>query len=544
MPIRFMFIFAMIVFAASGEAWAGDLDVLRTLPVLQDGRIKPFDTAARETLRAVSNCDSIDGKDAVDLIFDWTARPWDWEGQSVIYVGSAQLHDALHVPRSQPRLSPAALREAMQSSTELVGSDADELRERLATYDLAASGHLFLMAPGNSPTADWIDLLDADAELSHPWRAALGAQAAHDPASAEAALSTLRDRLWSAKGGDGGHAAFSPAKLQREVFYNRIQPFKIAAWAYGIALLLLGLSLMFRPKPFVMTGILALSIAVFINAGGFIARCTITGWAPVTNFFETVLWVGMISGGISVLMSARLIRRSSRQLPTAAACGALIGLIAAIVGANLPSEYGSSFRALPLALRTNFWLTLHVLTIVSSYGALAISMVAGNVLLAQASRGDATKGGIDSTARLVDRAVQIGLTLAIAGTLLGALWADMAWGRFWGWDPKEVWALIIILAYLALLHLRIRHRLDDIEMAAGATVCFATVLMSWYGVNFVLAAGMHSYGFEHGVVGNYLVGGYVIAQSVFTGWALARHRRRNGAAGVPRISAIIEDAVR
>ena len=219
-------------------------------------------------------------------------------------------------------------------------------------------------------------------------------------------------------------------------------------------------------------------------------------------------------------------RRFPRQPPTAAACGALIGLVAAIIGAGLPADYGSSFRSLPLALRTNFWLTLHVLTIVSSYGALAISMVAGNMLLAQASLRNVKQSAIDSAAHLVDRSVQIGLTLAIAGTLLGALWADMAWGRFWGWDPKEVWALIIILAYLALLHLRISHRLDDIEMAAGATACFATVLMSWYGVNFVLAAGMHSYGFERGAAGTYAVAGYLILQLAFTAFAFARHRRQ------------------
>jgi ABC-type transport system involved in cytochrome c biogenesis permease subunit len=518
--------FAFAICAATTCAWADDLAVLRSLPVLQDGRIKPFDTAAREVAQSVCDRESIEGLDATELIFDWMARPWDWEGKPLIYIGSPEFHDALHVPRSEVRLSPAALHENMESLNKLSGRDADELRERLATFDLVTSDHLFLMVPGSTATADWVALPDANAEVSLPWRAALHAWAANDPATTKEALAALRDRLWISSGGEAGHPAYDRAKLDREVLYNRIQPFEIAAWAYGIALLILCASFRFRAGVLPVAGIGLLAIAVLINAGGFAARCLITGWAPVTNFFETLLWVAAVSAAISLLLWVRGMWRRSRQPPTAAACGALIGLVAAIIGAGLPADYGSSFRSLPLALRTNYWLTLHVLTIVSSYGALAISMVAGNVLLAQSWMDNVKQTAIENTAHLVDRSVQIGLTLAIAGTLLGALWADMAWGRFWGWDPKEVWALIIILAYLALLHLRISHRLDDIEMAAGATACFATVLMSWYGVNFVLAAGMHSYGFERGAAGTYAVAGYLILQLVFTALVFARHRRQ------------------
>jgi ABC-type transport system involved in cytochrome c biogenesis permease subunit len=526
MRLSFTIIFALALCGTSASLRADDLAVLRALPVLHDGRIKPFDTAAREVVQSVCHCESMDGHDAVELVFDWMARPWDWESKQVIYIGSPQLHDTLGVQRSQSRVSPAALHENSESLNKLTGGEADALRERLATFDLAASDHLFLMAPGATPTADWIALPDADAELLMPWRAALHAWAANDRPATQAALSALGDRLWKSSGGQAGHPAYDRRKLDREVLYNRVQPFEIAAWGYGIALLVLCASFRFQFRIVSAVGVGLLAIAVLINAGGFIARCLITGWAPVTNFFETVLWVAAVSATISLLLSVRAMWRSPRLPPTAAACGALIGLIAAIIGAGLPADYGSSFRSLPLALRTNFWLTLHVLTIVSSYGALAISMVAGNVLLAQASLRNVKQTAIDSTAHLVDRSVRIGLTLAIAGTLLGALWADMAWGRFWGWDPKEVWALIIILAYLALLHLRISHRLDDIEMAAGATVCFATVLMSWYGVNFILAAGMHSYGFEHGVAGTYAVVGYLILQIAFAAFALAGHKRR------------------
>src|SRR3984957_15734332 len=127
------------------------------------------------------------------------------------------------------------------------------------------------------------------------------------------------------------------------------------------------------------------------------------------------------------------------------------------------------------------------------------------------------------------RAVQIGVLRVAAGTILGGLWADVSWGRFWGWDPKEVWALIVLLTYLALLHGRFAGWIGQFGLAAGAVICFTTVLMSWYGVNFVLGTGLHSYGFGTG--GQGYVGAFVLAQWVFVGIIRFLYRRRAAFAG-------------
>jgi hypothetical protein len=96
------------------------------------------------------------------------------------------------------------------------------------------------------------------------------------------------------------------------------------------------------------------------------------------------------------------------------------------------------------------------------------------------------------------RAMQVGVLLVAIGTILGGVWADSSWGRFWGWDPKEVWALITLLVYLVPLHGRFAGWVTPFGLVVSSVVCFGSVLMAWYGVNVVLGVGLHSYGFSEG----------------------------------------------
>jgi ABC-type transport system involved in cytochrome c biogenesis permease subunit len=94
--------------------------------------------------------------------------------------------------------------------------------------------------------------------------------------------------------------------------------------------------------------------------------------------------------------------------------------------------------------------------------------------------------------------MQVGVLLIAAGTILGGVWADYSWGRFWGWDPKEVWALITLLVYLIPLHGRFAGWVNTFWLVFASVFCFLSVVMAWYGVNFVLGVGLHSYGFVEG----------------------------------------------
>jgi len=122
------------------------------------------------------------------------------------------------------------------------------------------------------------------------------------------------------------------------------------------------------------------------------------------------------------------------------------------------------------------------------------------------------------------KTLQVGVLLLATGTILGGVWANYSWGRFWDWDPKETWALTALLGYLFLLHGRISGLWGGFGLAVGSIIAFMSVLMAWYGVNFVLGAGLHSYGFGTG--GFPLVAVFVGLELLFL---LAAFLRRGGA---------------
>ena len=121
------------------------------------------------------------------------------------------------------------------------------------------------------------------------------------------------------------------------------------------------------------------------------------------------------------------------------------------------------------------------------------------------------------------RCLQIGVLLLAAGVILGGVWANYSWGRFWDWDPKETWALIALLSYIILLHGRLGGWWGGYGLAVGSVACFLTILMAWYGVNFVLGKGLHSYGFGNG--GQLYVGLFALLEAGWVAWALLRRPR-------------------
>ena len=157
-------------------------------------------------------------------------------------------------------------------------------------------------------------------------------------------------------------------------------------------------------------------------------------------------------------------------------------------------------------------------------------MLIGNASLVQAIF---KKGSAEQTKRLAHlayRAMQLGVFLLTTGIILGGWWADYSWGRFWGWDPKETWALIADLGYLAILHARFVGWLGPAGLLAAAPLSYLLVVMAWYGVNFILASGLHSYGFSSG--GATMVAVFVGLQLVlFAAGMLARMGQAKRLAG-------------
>jgi len=188
-----------------------------------------------------------------------------------------------------------------------------------------------------------------------------------------------------------------------------------------------------------------------------------------------------------------------------AVVGATVAFLASILAYYSPIFHGD-IRPLMPVLRNNFWLTLHVLSITASYGAGALAWGLGNISLGYYLFGryrDPAVAGVlrrlpaeacATLAGFIYKSIQVAVLLLAAGTILGALWADVSWGRFWSWDPKEVWALISLLAFMVILHGRYVRWFGDFGMAVASVLGATAIVWAWYGVNYLMPGGLHTYG--------------------------------------------------
>jgi cytochrome c-type biogenesis protein CcsB len=246
-------------------------------------------------------------------------------------------------------------------------------------------------------------------------------------------------------------------------------------------------------------------------------RCIIAGRPPVTNMFESVVWVsfGIMAFAFIFLIRYRALTYLLAALPVSLTCLLLVQ--------QLPVAMPASIDPLVPVLRSNYWLTIHVLTITLSYAAFGLAMGFGHIVLFRFIR-NPLNASEDATLHFwLYRIIQLGVILLATGTILGGVWANYSWGRFWGWDPKETWALIALLCYIFVLHGRVVGWWNQFGLALASVVCFCAVVMTWYGVNFVLGKGLHSYGF--GIGGEKYVAGLVGVDLCYVALAAVRYRQ-------------------
>jgi cytochrome c-type biogenesis protein CcsB len=259
----------------------------------------------------------------------------------------------------------------------------------------------------------------------------------------------------------------------------------------------------------------------FITAGfichsiGFGTRWLIADRAPVSNMYESLVFMGW--GAIAVGLIPEFFYRK-RFLALAAG---LMGFICLAFSENLPID--PAINPLVPVLAHTYWLSVHVMTVMLSYSAFAVAMALGHVMLLvelvfQRQRVDV----LTSLSKLLYKTLQVGILFLAAGIIFGAIWANESWGRYWGWDPKETWSLITFFVYLAIIHARFAGWLRHFGLAATAILGFLAVVMTYYGVNYILAAGLHSYGFSEG--GQFYVAIYATIELVIVAAAWFRYR--------------------
>lgn len=285
-------------------------------------------------------------------------------------------------------------------------------------------------------------------------------------------------------------AVVSPRTISLEVLYNRVDPFFVAEILYGAALLLGLLSMLFWRRRLGRMAFLLLPAALLFHTAGLAARMLIARRAPVTNLYETFVFVGWVCALLGLVLE--LIHK--RGLGTGT--GALSGLAFLLISGRYALD-GDTMGMLVAVLNSNLWLATHVITISAGYAGCVLAGVIGHVYIIQTLRrsGESLLG---QTFRSLYAVLAFGLVFTVIGTVMGGIWADQSWGRFWGWDPKENGALLIILWVGLLFHARPAGLIGRLGMAAGSIGAIVCVVLAWFGVN-LLGVGLHSYGFTGGV---------------------------------------------
>jgi len=273
-----------------------------------------------------------------------------------------------------------------------------------------------------------------------------------------------------------------------EVSYNRLRPIGRARIPLGLGLLVTLLFLFWPRRGVRWAGLVLGGLGLLLLTVGLAMRMMITARPPVTNLYETFVFVAWACVLLGLVLE--WIQRNGIGLLVAAGGGFAFVHIAGRYGLE-----GDTMGMLAAVLNNNFWLASHIMTIALGYAGCTAAAVVGHVYLVRRCLGHdaAATHGVDSALRGM---LLFGLTFTVVGTVLGGLWADQAWGRFWGWDPKENGALLIILWASAVIHARSGGLVRGIGTAFGSVVLFVLIMFAWLGVN-LLGIGMHAYGFTN-----------------------------------------------
>lgn len=304
-------------------------------------------------------------------------------------------------------------------------------------------------------------------------------------------------------------------KIDVEVWFFDYRPFLLASVVSLIAALLLLLDVT-RNKISVRSVFWLFGLTMAPTIIGLVLRVYITRFAPITNMYGTMIWVAF---GVTLFSLILFSLYKNAVMSGFMFLGS--GLIL-LLTENIPLVLSPDMDPIVAVLRSNFWLATHVTTITISYAAFTIAMILGNVTLVKVLFNRMESKQIQDFYHYAYRMVQLGCFLLTVGIILGGIWADYSWGRFWGWDPKETWALIADLGFIALLHARYIGWVTPISFLSWLPVAYLLVVMAWYGVNFILAAGLHSYGFSSG--GASAVAIFVSAQLLLIGLSMLRRK--------------------
>lgn len=519
-------------------------DRLKYLPVQDAGRVKPFDSFARETLELLygrsefkrSGKTGVSGRSepAYLIVMSFLLSPESWIDVPLFEVNNLEIKKYMGFPAEEKHFKGNELF-ANEKFANLMQQLADkrESKEKLTPYFQAiqrlenqfytfrelTSGRFIKVLPHEfaakeNPVAtaseSWVGVVDLPEKyqklfvsISQNLAKYLGEMGksgaqSHETLKNAQGFDTSVDEFINAVKSTAveKNATYAKdSKIAAEVFYNDSHIFR---WSYIFyllaALIVLVIWVRNLSRGMGIVWVIA-GLGFLIHTTGFAFRIYLAERPPVTNMYETVIWV---SWG-AVLFS--MILEKIYKFKSILFAGLLVGTFSMVVADMAPAILDPSIQPLEAVLRSNYWLIIHVMTITISYAAFFLAFGLSDVgLIYYCIDAKKYQMQIKNISTAVYRAMQIGVAFLAPGIILGGVWADYSWGRFWGWDPKETWALIVLLGYIIVLHAKLVNWLQNFGTLVSGVLTFNLVIMAWYGVNFILGAGLHTYGFSAGGV--------------------------------------------
>ena len=478
-----------------------------------DGRIEPVSTLTSEIVRKISRKSSLFGKSTNEVVLSMMAHPKIWQSIPLIKVSNKTLAAKLGANNKYvaiEQLFDAQGNYSISKNVKAAHSKNPALRnrvekeyiyvdERVNIAFMIFRGTLLNIFPRSTKEASWYTPGEIVFEYSGGDSIFvkngfnLFLQSINEKNSIEAkqvisAISNFQTKY-------GANLIPSETKKYIEILYNKINPFKrifIIYLLFGFLLLFILFVNVFRQKQLSeylrisFSGIIFL--AFFIHTAGLIVRWYISGHAPWSNGYESVVyvaWAAMLAGFIF-----------GRKFPMVVGTSAFLAGIALFV-AHLSWMNPEVTNLVPVL--KSYWLTIHVAVITASYGFIGLSAFLGILVLIliilrnKSNEGKSTEI-IKQLTTINEMSATIGLYFLVVGTFLGAIWANESWGRYWGWDPKETWSLVTIIVYSFIVHMRLIPSLKGVlNFNIASIIGIIAVLMTWFGVNYYLT-GLHSYG--------------------------------------------------
>lgn len=539
-----------------------DLYAFGQLPVIYQGRPKPFDSLARNTLRTISKREyfvgEVDGEERrrpalVWLLDSITDQPEALK-HKVFKIENLDLLSTLGLERRKGyRYALEEFRDRLDQFDEQVKLAREVPEKQLSVYqrkvlefnshlglysvlvsafrlpaigrgeamlkDLLAAvkqqerltmAHPPLAAPPESAKGEWqpysvawtrafaqVNMLDQKAEpATVALTDVLGDYMAGRANAFNSHVAKYREMLerepYRSRLAQEGSRAVDLKKVRFEAFYNHFDPLSASMWLYVLVFVLTACGWLGWRQFFHRSAYALLLLVLAVHSIGIISRIYISGRPPVTNLYSAAVFIGWGSA-----LFGRTLEMFFR-LGVGNAIGAIGGFTMLAIAAFLGGD-GDTFTVLQAVLDTQFWLTTHVTCVTLGYTATYVAGMLGLVYVLAGLFSPAMEGQTGKeVARMIYGILCFAILFSFYGTVLGGLWADDSWGRFWGWDPKENGAMIIVLWNALVLHARWDGMVKDRGLALLAVAGNITVSWSMFGVN-ELGAGLHSYGFTEGI---------------------------------------------